>query len=71
MSNKTRLRRHRRSSNTAWAECDCGKRGFSSRSAARRALSKASNKIRLYICSLSGNWHVTSNTDGWDGPNEL
>jgi hypothetical protein len=68
MSKKTRTRRHRRHTETTWVECDCGKRGFSSRSAARRAMSKASNKVRLYICPLSGTWHVTANTDTWEGP---
>lgn len=68
MSTKRRLSRHRRYTEAAWVECDCGKRGYSSRSAARRALSKAGNKIRLYLCPTSGTWHVTSKTDVWDGP---
>lgn len=40
--------------------CYCGKRCFGSRSAARYALRKAGNRIRLYICTMSGTWHVTS-----------
>ncbi len=68
MNNKVRTKPHRTRTNATWTECDCGKRGFTSRSAARRSLSKAGNKIRLYICPLSGLWHVTSNIDVWEGP---
>ena len=68
MSTKRKLGRHRRYTETTCVECDCGKRGFSSRSAARRALAKAGNKIRLYVCPLSGTWHVTSGLDMWEGP---
>lgn len=58
---KTRTQdRHRRMTHTTWTECECGKRAFSSRSAAKRALSRAGNKVRLYICPASGKWHVTS-----------
>lgn len=53
-------RAHRRLTYTDWIECYCGKRGFTSRDAARRALAKAGNKIRVYVCSKSNSWHVTS-----------
>lgn len=60
MSKTKSMRRHRRQTNAQWTECACGKRAFSSRSAARRALARAGNKVRLYICPWSGTWHVTS-----------
>jgi hypothetical protein len=52
--------RPRRQTNAQWTECSCGKRGFSSRSAGKRALAGAGNKVRLYVCPFSGKWHVTS-----------
>lgn len=63
---KTKVYRHRRQTNTKYMECECGKRAFSSRSAAKRALSKAGNKVRLYICPQSGKWHVTSSNKEQD-----
>ena len=58
--------RHRRVTATMPRECSCGKRGFDSRSAAKRSMSTASNKIRLYRCPESGLWHVTSQLDDYD-----
>lgn len=59
--------RPRKKTCTQWRECDyCGKRGYSSRDAAKRALAKASNKIRLYRCPDSGLWHATSQLDSWE-----
>jgi hypothetical protein len=58
---KTKMKhRHRRQINTEWVECDCGKRAYSSRYAAKRGVARAGNKVRLYICPFSGKWHVTS-----------
>ena len=57
---KMKIHSHRRATSSAWTECDCGKRAYGSRYAARRALTKAGNKVRLYVCPWSGKWHVTS-----------
>lgn len=63
MSKRERQTRHRRTTATVAKECYCGKRGFQSRNAAKRSMSKAGNKIRLYLCPESGLWHVTSQLD--------
>ena len=60
MSKVKMQHRHRRQTNAQWVECNCGKRAYDSRYAARRALARASNKVRLYVCPFSGKWHVTS-----------
>ena len=45
---------------------DTGKREYPSERAARKAMAKASNKIRVYRCEHGPHYHVTSMADGWD-----
>lgn len=58
--------RPRKSSAAEWRECECGKRGHSSRNSAKRSMGAASNKIRIYRCPASGLWHATSQLDPWN-----
>lgn len=58
--------RPRKSTAAEWKECQCGKRGHTSRGAAKRAMGPASNKIRVYRCPASGLWHATSQLEKWE-----
>lgn len=58
--------RRRKVINTEWRVCDCGKRGHSSKFAARRSMRTAGNKIRVYSCPSSGLWHATSQLESWE-----
>lgn len=40
--------------------CECGKRGFRSKGAAKRSMSKASNRVRAYRCPDGPYFHVTN-----------
>lgn len=38
--------------------CDCGKRGYMSRSVARRAAQHIDKTLRPYLCDLTNYWHL-------------
>lgn len=40
--------------------CKTGKRGFRGKKHARKASSGVSNKIRVYLCTHCGDYHITN-----------
>jgi hypothetical protein len=42
----------------SWTTCPCGKRAYSSETAARRAMRSAHYRVVVYQCQTSGKLHV-------------
>ena len=41
-------------------DCPCGKRGFTSKTTARRAHIRSGSRLRFYLCPDSWTWHATN-----------
>jgi hypothetical protein len=48
---------------TPYVMCVCGKRGWTTRRLAKEACKGVSNRFRVYRCSRSYYWHITSELD--------
>jgi hypothetical protein len=45
----------------------CGKRGFASARAAKRACRRLSRRVRVYLCPACHDFHITSQIDSGRG----
>ena len=56
---KTRVEQTRRTT-VDYTTCECGKRGYPSRTCARRAHRTSGERLRFYRCGVSDTWHATN-----------